>query len=443
MDVPSLPHELLVASCENHPDIAAARLSRDPELPHRHFLVACVTGTIEKVRSTLQSDPGAATRPDGPLDLPPLLYTVLSSFLRTHPHLAPGIVTVTRELLQAGADPNATWACGTPPHGWKLSALYAAAGRANHPELTRLLLEAGANPNDGESLYHSAEFHDTTCTRLLLEHGATIPGTNAVHRKLDYDDLPGFQLFLDHGAPPNLTNHLGDSLVHAVINNDRHPAFLQRLAERGADLRAPDHLGLTPFRKTALLGRPDLTAILLAHDIHEELPPTDRFLAACARGDEPAARTELERHPDLRDRLSSRDRSLLPTLAWRGRLEGVRTLLALGLSPATLGHRGETALHNACWMGHAPIAELLLLAGAPLELVEPQYRATPLRWALHGREFARDRSGRPLAPRADHDTIIQRLVAAGARVTQEMIDTLPAGLPTGLRRVLLEAANQP
>ena len=38
--------------------------------------------------------------------------------------------------------------------------------------LTGLLLDTGAGPDDGASLYHSLE--NLECTRLLLEHGAGI-----------------------------------------------------------------------------------------------------------------------------------------------------------------------------------------------------------------------------------------------------------------------------
>jgi len=40
--------------------------------------------------------------------------------------------------------------------------------RNHDPGLTKLLLDAGADPNDDESLYHSLE--NLACTRLLLEH---------------------------------------------------------------------------------------------------------------------------------------------------------------------------------------------------------------------------------------------------------------------------------
>ena len=38
-----------------------------------------------------------------------------------------------------------------------MPALYGAAGVIHDPELTRVLLEAGANPDDGESPYHATE----------------------------------------------------------------------------------------------------------------------------------------------------------------------------------------------------------------------------------------------------------------------------------------------
>jgi ankyrin repeat protein len=83
-----------------------------------------------------------------------------------------------------------------------LSALYGAAGVNHDPELTKLLLEAGADPNDGESLYHSLE--NLACTRALLEHGARIEENNALYRALDFDNVAVLELLLAHGADANV-----------------------------------------------------------------------------------------------------------------------------------------------------------------------------------------------------------------------------------------------
>jgi hypothetical protein len=48
-----------------------------------------------------------------------------------------------------------------------------------------MLLDAGADPNDNESLYHSTENPDLTCMQLLLQGGARVedhPALNSSSR---------------------------------------------------------------------------------------------------------------------------------------------------------------------------------------------------------------------------------------------------------------------
>ena len=83
---------------------------------------------------------------------------------------------VVELLLDAGADPNETF---DNEYG-AMPVLYGAAGVAHDPETTRLLLDRGANPDDGESVYHAVEAEDTACLEILLERGATVRETNAL-----------------------------------------------------------------------------------------------------------------------------------------------------------------------------------------------------------------------------------------------------------------------
>lgn len=80
-----------------------------------------------------------------------------------------GLLACARALLDAGADPDASWE--HPEYGPQ-SALYGAAGGAHEPRMTALLLEAGATPDDGESLYHAMEEPGLRCARPLLDAGA-------------------------------------------------------------------------------------------------------------------------------------------------------------------------------------------------------------------------------------------------------------------------------
>src|SRR5688500_16333030 len=164
MSISSHPEarDFVVAATEQRRARAEAMLEARPELA-RDAWAALVLG---------RGWEGNPNEPGGPRGWAPLLYVCHSCF--PSPRLA-------HELLERGADANATF---TNEHG-RMSALYGAAGVAHDAELTRMLLEAGANPNDGESLYHATEAADATCLRLLVQHGADPQGTNALAHALD------------------------------------------------------------------------------------------------------------------------------------------------------------------------------------------------------------------------------------------------------------------
>lgn len=50
-------------------------------------------------------------------------------------------------------------------------------------------------------------------------------------------------LLIDHGADPNIRNEAGETLLH--LTGD--PDAIRKLASRGADINAQDHMGLTPM----------------------------------------------------------------------------------------------------------------------------------------------------------------------------------------------------
>src|SRR5260370_24534303 len=105
--------------------------------------------------------------------------------------------------LAAGASANpGFWEPAHPPKPEWESVMYGAAGVAFHPEITRLLLERGADPNDGETPYHSPESYDNAALEALVESGKLTADSlsTMLLRKCDWHDLAGSEYLLRHVA---------------------------------------------------------------------------------------------------------------------------------------------------------------------------------------------------------------------------------------------------
>ncbi|MEC7761691.1 MAG: hypothetical protein VX874_07260 [Pseudomonadota bacterium] len=210
------------------PSYAVRLLETYPDVARGCAVTACATGDISQVQQAIAEDSTWTNRPAGPLTLPPLLAATHSSLLGNEA-FRPRIVETVHLLLASGADSNQSVGSRWPPASLAapdertpLSALYGAAGRNHDAELTALLLKAGADPDDGESLYHSLE--EPNCTRLLLDAGAKVTGTNALFRVLDPDDLATLRLLLDHAREaPELDD---GRLLFWAIRRRRSPAHI-------------------------------------------------------------------------------------------------------------------------------------------------------------------------------------------------------------------------
>lgn len=408
----------LVRCCLDGPAARAERLAdRHPELTRECPFVAASVGDLDSLRAILDGAPHRVNEIGGPFDAP-LLYYACASHLVRHgrPHESQ-IRAVVDELLARGADPNAARIVkGTPD--FPLSPLYAACGINGQVTLTRRLLEAGATPNDNESLYHSVEHADTACTELLLAQHATIAGTNAVPHAVTLGNLAALKLFLQYGADVNqsLGGQPGMTLLHLAIDNHHDHAMLELLMDHGADLKAVSPDGSTPYRRAAFLGHREALELLKSRGVSEVLSDGEEFLSACMMGDGDKAKQWMATHPDIIRRMPHQGQGLLFAAAWRGSLQAVDALLSVGIDVASATPQQATALHAASWHGHADLVKRLLEAGAPRDGKDLQFRCTPLEWALHGSVNCPTVNSRrsPEARDADYATVVSLLWAAGS-----------------------------
>lgn len=405
---------------------AEAQLAQHPAIARdADFYTALVLGDVARVRSILESAPQMAQSAGGPQKCAPLVYVCFSRFATAGSSRAHALVETGRLLLDYGADPNTAYNDKRWPQN-PLPCLYAAVGLNNNAPLGLLLLKAGANPNDGESLYHSTEHPDLTCFKMLLENGAVPAGSNALKHLLDYESIEGVRLLLAAGADPNQVNPAGETALHWAVKRCRSAAIVAMLLDAGANCEAKAHDGRTAYAFAALNGQVETAALLKNRGANTQLSERDALVAACVIAD----KTKL-------DGLIANAKTLLPLPVSYGPLlpefasihqtNAVLALLALGVPIDARGAMGGTALHWACWKGYADITKLLLSKGAPLNVEDTTFHGTPAGWFSHGVR----NSG---IPNPDYPEVARLLIAAGAKFAASDIPTGHAGVDAVFRQ---------
>ncbi len=213
-------------------------LAAHPEVAGADIFTAAVLGDDVSVRGFLARDLSSATVKGGPYGWDPLTYLCFSRFLRLDQAKSAGFVRAAEALLDAGASANTGWfeTDHQPSPEWE-SAIYGAAGVAHHPELTRLLIERGADPNDNETPYHAPETYDNAALRVLVESGklTTDSMETMLLRKADWHDFEGIKYLLEHGAPLNRQVCWPQTALHQALRRDNGLANIELMLEHGAD----------------------------------------------------------------------------------------------------------------------------------------------------------------------------------------------------------------
>jgi ankyrin repeat protein len=402
-------------------EAATSDLRRAEELLALHPLVAkagfhaaLVLGDIQQVERTIADSPQLAKTKGGPENHEPLLYVCFSRY--ANPSRSPraaAFAETARILLRHGADPDTTFIPENPQDS-RLSCLYAASGLNNNLDLTLALLEAGADPNDNESLYHSTEHADLECMKILLAYNAKPNGTNALKHMLDREDNQGLQLLLSAGADPNETNARAETALHWAVWRGRSPKIIAALLGAGAHIDAKRHDGRTAHALAVLGGHAELATTLAARGADTSLAPIDQFVAACATATPDELEHLLATHPQLVGTPGSE--RLLLDLASTHCTASVRALLAASSPVDARGEWGATALHWSCWKGYADIVQLLIANKASLTIKDEMFHATPPGWFTHGLQNCEE-------PGGNYVEVARLLAAAHAEFPKSDIPT--------------------
>jgi len=371
---------------------AEAILAAHPEIVSSNIHAAAILGDDAAVRRFLALDAGNATAKGGPHGWDALTYLCFSRYLRLDRARSDGFVRAATALLDAGATANTGfYEKAHQPEPEFESALYGAAGVAHHEELTRLLLERGADPNDDEVAYHTPESYDNSALKALVESGKLIPESLATMllRKHDWHDYDGIKWLLEHGADPNRITRWRRSPIHQAVQRDN----ALEIFELSLDHRADPTLvadGKSAVAMAARRGRADVLDLFERRGISIALDGVERLIAACARNDAAGVSSISGREPQLVREVVAEGGKLLAEFAGVGNTDGVQRLLDLGVDVGARYKEGDgywdvakdsTALHVAAWRARHATVKLLIERGAPVNAPDGKGR-TPLAMAI-------------------------------------------------------------
>ena len=321
MKEPEDPRAAFIDACVWHGPLerAEAILTAHPEIAASDIYTAALIGDDNAVRRFLALDPGNATTKGGPCEWDALTYLCFSKYLRLDRARTDGFVRAATALLDAGASANTGfWEANHQPDPEWESALYGAAGVAHHAELTRLLIERGADPNDEETPYHTPESFDNAALKILVESGRLTEESLATMllRKADWHDTDGIEFLLKHGADPNRMTRWHHTALHQALRRDNTLRNIELLLDYGAEpLLANRKDGRTAVAMAARRGRRDVLALFDGRGIITELRGVEKLIAACARGDGAQVSVIAQHEPHLVDELLAQGGTLLAEFA--------------------------------------------------------------------------------------------------------------------------------
>ena len=345
-----------------------------------------------------------------------MCHLAFSRYRQARPDLEGDMIAIAEMLVANGADVNDAMPAG-PDTDHGLSALYGAIGHADNMRLGRWLLEHGASPNDGESLYHATELGHHEGLKMLLEHGADPKGTNALLRAMDFHDHEAVRMLLDAGAEPDDFDGTpvgGERpwvvpALHQAARRMSDARMIALLLDAGADPKRTFE-GCSAYGHARVFGNRALARAIEARGGAPDLTPEEELLSKAGDGEDTVGiYVDPARLPDAY-------RNVVRTiLHLPGKLDHVKRLVALGVEYDLPDMEGLTPVQAAGWEGLPEVMGYFLQLKPDLSHVNV-YGGTLLSTIIHGSENNPDRTER------DHVGCLRLALEEGVALPRRAIE---------------------
>lgn len=324
-------------------------LEQNPELSKVNLITAIVSHDFTTVEKILNESPEVVSQSYGPRNWLPLMYLTYNRVADTSDNK--NSVKITELLLSSGADPNAHYIAD---YNYRFTALTGAMGEGeggvqNQPphqfskEIAKILLDAGATPNDSQGLYNTMfTGSGDYWLKLLASYGLNkndkvnwVEGDNAglmldylLETSISRKNISRIKYLLSLGANPNARCHYSNRTIYtsALIDDDKD--ILSDLERSGA--------------------------------AKDQLTDEDLFLIALREQDKNKATQLFQNNPEL-----LKDPNLLENAS----VDIVKALVELGFDFQQQSENGITLLHVKARKGDLESVKYLLDIGA-----DPEYR---------------------------------------------------------------------
>ena len=319
-------------------------------------------------------------KPLPPLDVPALVYVCCSKYGATNETMRARRRDFAEQLLSNDADPNVGMAERDSIRGFR-TCLGGAIGCARDVELAKQLLDAGADINDGPTLYEGSamweavRLRDHAALDLLVE--AEPPEWHLCHALthcLQLNDEYLALLLLDYDADPNWNKTvygMGGNVLHEAIQCDAPLDTIEMLLQHGASVDAMDNGGRTPIAVATVLCPQEVKGLLFTWSPDMDVPGPnefERFVGICFEGDEAGA-LDFKEKLGISGAKTYHDQLWLHEAIQRGSHEALDLLLTVDFDVDTIDYQGQTALHRAVMAEDEHAVTKLLERGASTSIL--------------------------------------------------------------------------